>query len=318
MPVSIHITSPDCSSSCDRVGIGKTGSPVTAVRPGRRPKRGITWNTGSTVFAVAPSSATARRNAPDNSVGSRAGHGERADDAHRRLVDRLRLADAFELVGSLRELGRPHARRRLRRDRGRAARATAGTTRRRSPTDRARVWSRARPRRRRSRPRARGAGIRRAIHRAHPRESPCRGAATARPARARRPRATTRRARDRPSACGYRSRTRRSVVRRARACRRPRLSIAALSLRDAVAPHAREIERADRIGHCRLRLPAFRRLQVHSHPRDEPGRDVEHDGLVGAQSRVAVVDGLVQLHGDAISVDDHVDDRRARSPTARR
>ena len=33
-----------------------------------RPRAGMTWNTGSTVFAVAPRSATARRNAPDTVV----------------------------------------------------------------------------------------------------------------------------------------------------------------------------------------------------------------------------------------------------------
>ena len=80
--MSIQSTSP-AASSRGRVGSGNTGSPVTLNGPSAI-ERGITWNTGSTVFDVAPSSAIARRN-DAGEIG-----GERAGPARRRA--RVRIA----------------------------------------------------------------------------------------------------------------------------------------------------------------------------------------------------------------------------------
>ena len=98
MPVSTHTTSPVWSST-GWVGVGYVASISTA--------RGMTWNTGSTVFAVAPRSAIARRNAPDTVVALDAGERERPHPLHRFLVDALRDLDAAQLVLGLGELRGP-------------------------------------------------------------------------------------------------------------------------------------------------------------------------------------------------------------------
>ena len=90
-------------------GCGNTGSPVTLNGPSAT-DAGMTWNTGSTVFDGRAELGDRAEERARQVGRERAGHGAAArTDAHRLLVDRLRLADALELVGRLRELGRRRA-----------------------------------------------------------------------------------------------------------------------------------------------------------------------------------------------------------------
>ena len=306
------MTSPAASSSA-RVGIGKTGSPVTLYGPdGNRARHHLEHGVDG-VRGRAELGDRAQEHAREVGRGGRpaprAGRTTRIASSFIACARRMHSSSS----GGLGELRRHEHRARVDDVRDVATPSQSGNGR---VVDRdaarRRSFRRARRRPPRSRLRSLDGGIRPAARPARPRGSRCRDAATARPARAPQPRATTMRERDRPPA-------RARPIAYETFCWPQRTSVSTPAAPIAASSFATRSRRmrarsSAQIGSVTpapasaLGGLALGGLQVDGDARDEAVGDVEHDGLVGVQPGVAVVDRLAQLDRDAVAVGDHVGD----------
>ncbi len=180
----------------------------------------MTWKTGSTVFAVAPNSATARRNTPDRSVAFAPGCARgRTTRIAASLIDcalRMHSSSSGVLVDFAGAMTVPASMGRV--GRNACQSGTDASSRASVPLLNFATSSSAPAAVSTSSARCRYSS---GISGARPRGSRCRGSATERRVPTRRPIATTTPGRGRRPAPTCRSRTRRSVVRTAPECRLP-------------------------------------------------------------------------------------------------